>query len=566
MYVYIFSGLLHSTPTQGGTRQKDRRVSGCVGSPPRKYEGSRGLQCVEAVQGGVGVDVSCASPVASSGAVRTSNTSHAQTHTHTHTQSLHDVLKAKDSELSHLSSLLARQAEEKRSIEQHRYKLAAENLDLRGQVQEMRTSNISRHRPSSALSAASRSWWPPQPSHLQQGGSVDMHTIREHKHLQLGGSALSQRPPSTHMRPASASYHNYRVAPGQQAARTDMVPRHAVFGHDSLLHRSVYAPTQVISDVDETTQLAEGGVARRGHSPPKDQLFLRAEAYRTLRGPGARGTSGNSRASSGVSAHRSRPQSANAAIRHLNARELSGGVVRPGSARARSSYAEQLIHSDADDFVHFHVAAGSEDLTQHAIRILALMRSAAGKKYIRVVDFMSSFDKLKRGHISCAEFRRSLESCACFGEVSEEEYNLVFSFFLHESTACTNVLSPTSRLSYSAFCEVLQPVGDKRVKLNVDQEVLKQLGQLKPTALDAARQHSSAAAPSPESETQLRTLVGRILEVLREDSISIGEFLARLDSRRYPGSGPTTPSASNSTGCMSRSQYLRVRERERIRE
>ena len=514
---------------------------------------------MEAVQGGVGVEVSCASPVASSGAVRTSNASHAHTHTHTHTQSLHEVLKAKDSELSHLSSLLARQAEEKRTIEQHRYKLAAENLDLRGQVQEMRTSNISRHRPSSASSAASRSWWPPQPAQLQQGGSVDMHTIREHKHLQLGGSALSQCLPSSHMRPASASYHN-------QAARTDMVRRHAVFGHDSLSHRSVYAPTQVISDVDEMTQLAEGGVARRGHSPPKDQLFLRAEAYRTLRGPGARGTSGNSRASSGVSAHRSRPQSANAAIRHLNARELSGGVVRPGSARARSSYAEQLMHSDADDFVHFHVAAGSEDLTQHAIRILALMRSAAGKKYIRVVDFMSSFDKLKRGHISCAEFRRSLESCACFGEVSEEEYNLVFSFFLHESTACTNVLLPTSRLSYSAFCEVLQPVGDKRVKLNVDQEVLKQLGQLKPTALDAARQHSSAAAPSPEGETQLRTLVGRILEVLRKDSISIGDFLARLDSRRSPDSAPTTPSANNSTGCMSRSQYEGVRDWERMRE
>jgi hypothetical protein len=88
--------------------------------------------------------------------------------------------------------------------------------------------------------------------------------------------------------------------------------------------------------------------------------------------------------------------------------------------------------------------------------------------------------RLKRGHISCSEFRRALESCGCFGPMSESDYDMVCTCFMHEGSthvrktdgAVVNInLNPACRVSYSAFCEVLQPVGDKRVKLSVDQQV-----------------------------------------------------------------------------------------------
>jgi len=140
---------------------------------------------------------------------------------------------------------------------------------------------------------------------------------------------------------------------------------------------------------------------------------------------------------------------------------------------------------------------------------------------------------------------------------------LVFSFFLHESTAVADVLSPTSRISYAAFCEVLQPVGDKRVKLNVDQEVLKNIGQQKQKA-----SHSPLASNelSKEGESKLLTLIRCIIDAIRKNRISVRDFLERLDPRSASGHGnskslPTSPNVNHTTGCMSRSQYLRVRNK-----
>ena len=442
--------------------------------------------------------------------------------------SLQDVLRSKVSELDYLNSLLIRQAEEKRNIEHQRYQLAAENHNLKVQVQEMRT----RQRPWSASSAGSRPQWHDQREPQQQGTSIHMHTIQEQRQPQL----VAQRPPSSHIRPASASQHNNRV----------LVRKHPVFGTDSLMHRSVYTPTQGLENADGEAMA----------SPPKDEVFLRPEAHRTL-GFGPQEPD-NSR---GITAMRLRPQSANAAVRQISVRPVSG--VRPGSARPHSSYAERLLHADADNFARFHVPLPSEDVTQRVIKALSVMRNAAGKRFVRVVDFMAPFDKLKRGHLSCTEFRRSLESCACFGDISEEEYNLVFSFFLHESTAVADVLSPTSRISYAAFCEVLQPVGDKRVKLNVDQEVLKNIGQQKQKA-----SHSPLASNelSKEGESKLLTLIRCIIDAIRKNRISVRDFLERLDPRSASGHGnskslPTSPNVNHTTGCMSRSQYLRVRNK-----
>merc|ERR1740130_1196660 len=125
------------------------------------------------------------------------------------------------------------------------------------------------------------------------------------------------------MRPASASQHNYRLAPSHQQ---DMVRRHAVFGQDT--------PTQNLH------AMLDGGAHASEESAHRDQLFVRPDAYRTLKGAAPR-------VGSGMSGQRSRPQSANAAVRHINARPVSG-VARPGSARPRSSYAERLMHADAD--------------------------------------------------------------------------------------------------------------------------------------------------------------------------------------------------------------------------
>lgn len=427
--------------------------------------------------------------------------------------------------MDQLNSLLIRQAEENRNIERQRYQLAAENINLRGEVERMRT----RQRPYSASSAGSRNQgW--HENHHVEIQSSSMHTIHEQgqKKLHLG---QNQRPQSVQSRPVSAMHpphHVHKNVPSQDGVR-----KHPVFGQDSLLHRSVYAPPVENKNTDADFT-----------SPPKDELFLRPEAYRTLKGAVPRQASASS-------ATRLRPQSANAAIRRIDARPTSGGT-RHGSARPRSSYAERLIHADADEFARFHKLLPSQDVTQRAINILAFMRSAAGKKHVRVMDFMVSFDKLKRGHISCNEFRRSLESCACFGDISEEEYNLVFSFFLHECTKDVDVLSPSSRINYAAFCEVLQPAGNKGIKLNVDQQVLKEIGQQKQTP----KQDSALATNelSPEGEAKLQTLVTRILDTIAKARIPVRDFLQNFDPRPRPGSA----SGNHSTGCMSRSQYLRV--------
>jgi hypothetical protein len=433
--------------------------------------------------------------------------------------SLQEVLKAKESELNHLNSLLVKQAEEKRRIENHRHRLAAENINLRGQVAELQT----RQRPWSASSAGSRSPWH-NGAHQQH---ANIHTIQEHRQPQLGGA---QRPP----RPVSASQH--QVAQSRDMPAHELVRRHPVFGQESLLHRSTYAPTPSLAEMPD--QVDSG--------PEKD--FLRPEAFRTLRGA--------MRGGSARPASRMRPQSANAAVRQVTVRPGSG-ALRPGSARPRSSYAERLMNADADDFARFHVQLPTEDVTQRVINILAFMRSAADKKYIRVGDFMAPFDKLKRGHISCTEFRRALESCGCFGDLSEEEYNLVFSFFMHESTASADVLSPMSRISYTAFCEVLQPVGDKRVKLNVDQQVLKEIGQKKGQVLqDSALATNELSA---EGETKLKTLIQCVLDAIKKKGISVRDFLERLDPRGANGKGfCVSPNVNHSTGSLSRTQYLRV--------
>ena len=434
---------------------------------------------------------------------------------------LESVLRAKESEVSHLNSLIIRQAEENRNIERQRYQLAAENVNLRGEVERMRT----RQRPYSASSTGSRNQaW--HDNYQPVNPSSSMHTIHEQaqKQLHLGPNLRVQ---SGHTRPASAAH------PSSRMNTQNGIRKHPVFGQDSLLHRSEYAPP-----FEE--KIADASFA----SPQKDELFLRPDAYRTLKGAVPRQGSASS-------ATRLRPQSANAAVRHIDARPTSA-ATRPGSARPRSSYAERLIHADADEFARFHKLLPSQDVTQRAINILAYMRSAAGKKHVRVMDFMISFDKLKRGHISCNEFRRSLESCACFGDISEEEYNLVFSFFLHESTKDVDVLSPSSRINYTAFCEVLQPAGNRGVKLNVDQQVLKEIGQQKPNfAQDSALATNEL---SPEGEAKLRTLMARMLDTIARARIPVRDFLENLDPRPRPGSA----SGNHSTGCMSRSQYLRV--------
>ena len=491
--------------------------------------------------------------------------------------SVQEELVEKQAQIDELNHLLRKQAEEKREIEMGRFKLAAENINLRQELDLVKT----RQRPWSASSAGRQG----SSRHDQQRhqdiiraakGVGGMQAIQE-KALP---SALQQqthregvvdkwtKPSAGRHRPASASVasrNNYLIPHSSQGA----VRRHPVFGQDSLMHRIEWKPNKQdhVSTPEQgggmhlsigarpdpaISGLSADATSVHVSSSPKDDLFVRPDAQKGVYSVQAAGLR------PGFSATRSRPQSANAATRHISSRHVSA-QQRPGSARLPrpgSAFADRLIHADADDFVRFHMPLPSEEATQRVIAILWFMRSAADKKHIRVMDFMQSFDKLKRGHVSCNEFRRALESCACFGDMSEDAYNLVYSFFLHEQDSTRDVLSPMSRISYAAFCEVLQPVGDKRVKLNVDQQVLKDLGKQKKGAKDSALASNEL---SQDGETKVSSLIKRIVETIQQTRLPMRDFLRRLDSRSGSNGngGPTSPTVNTGTGCISRSQYLR---------
>eukprot|EP00961_Rhodomonas_salina_P267082 3609019-Rhodomonas_salina.1 len=121
----------------------------------------------------------------------------------------------------------------------------------------------------------------------------------------------------------------------------------------------------------------------------------------------------------------------------------------------------------------------AEDAGRELSDILNTMRAKAASKHVRVIDFCLPFDKLRRGAMSSTEFRRALEAAGCFRDIEEEELRRVIHLFADDPGRSSSVYRPgmVTRVGYAAFCEVLQPVGDKRVRLSDEQRELLLMGK-----------------------------------------------------------------------------------------
>ena len=305
---------------------------------------------------------------------------------------LQEVLREKESEVAHLSSLLQREVLEKRSIASRYSKLAHENVNLREEIEQLRT----RQRPWSASSAGSVR------HQMLQHRTASSNREEAHNHTLL---TIQERALPLDAARHAAEEHEHgkqRPASASQGGRSRLqAAAPCVFGQDSLVHRSVYAPKP---SSESAVQAVLARAALASASPPKDELLLRPQAYRCLKGPVLQGGQRSSTA-------RQRPQSANAAMRQGSARPGSAGSEgsryhlqqRPGSARPYSSAYGGERRGGRVPLTKFEEDEGLwplqvEQRTQRLIDVLAFMRGAAGQKHIRVMDFMTAFDRLGGGH------------------------------------------------------------------------------------------------------------------------------------------------------------------------
>ncbi|KAJ1480558.1 hypothetical protein T484DRAFT_2793406 [Baffinella frigidus] len=189
------------------------------------------------------------------------------------------------------------------------------------------------------------------------------------------------------------------------------------------------------------------------------------------------------------------------------------------------------------------------------------MRAKGASKYIRVVDFMSPYDRMRRGTVSASEFRRSLEACGCFGDLTEGDHTTVLQAFVEVPdrpqrplTAGAARPSPVDRVNYAAFCEILQPVGDKRVRLTDDDRLVQQMVQKRAEAADSPL---GGNVLSREGELKVHDVTARILQSVRASRVPVRDLLQSFDPRGSNAKGATHHAAHQSPGCISRSQYLR---------
>lgn len=136
----------------------------------------------------------------------------------------------------------------------------------------------------------------------------------------------------------------------------------------------------------------------------------------------------------------------------------------------------------------------------------------------------------------------------------ESDYDIVMEPFLE----AVGQKGPSHRISYSAFCEVLQPVGDRRVKLNEHQRHLMSLGRVQPESVHSPFQannlsrYENWAADlflrffssllrqvlgsencmfSRDGEVKLQSIITRITEQIKSARVSVRDLMESFDPR-----------------------------------
>ena len=376
------------------------------------------------------------------------------------------------------------------------------------------------------------------------GGGLDAPKATEPRSNGSSGFSGPHSPPARRtFRPASASAAGRWGGGGAPGAGG------GGFGVGSLASRAVYVgrPARGAPGDGAAPALSPGPPGPGSPGKGCDELFSREHAQRLLR---------HSALAPNVGGRAEGP----------------GSAGRAGTARPRSSHAERLLHREADAFLGFHSApappaGGGPD---HALQVLVAMRARAAAKYVRVADFMAPYDRLRRGTVSSGEFRRALDACGCFGEMSEEDHAAVVSLFAVAAAAVPAPARPATaggarrppeidRVGYAAFCEVVQPAGDSRAVLGEGQRLLQAL--VRQRAEGAAGGADSALvrnALSREGESKLRDVTARVLLAVRAARVPVRDLLAPFDLR---GGGardrPLSAAQHHAPGCISRSQFLR---------
>jgi hypothetical protein len=157
--------------------------------------------------------------------------------------------------------------------------------------------------------------------------------------------------------------------------------------------------------------------------------------------------------------------------------------------------------------------------------IIQDMRQQASFRCLHVADFLRPFDRFKRGAVCAADFRRGLDQCGCFALSEAQHAQLRSAFMIDTDRIAVN--SPTARVAYAAFCELLQPKCAAPTALTHDLQRLKQLVAGAERRAACAASSGLSVERSRRTARLLRDLAGRV----KAGRLAVRDCLVVFDGR-----------------------------------
>ncbi|EKX38431.1 hypothetical protein GUITHDRAFT_115399 [Guillardia theta CCMP2712] len=238
-----------------------------------------------------------------------------------------------------------------------------------------------------------------------------------------------------------------------------------------------------------------------------------------------------------------------------------------------------------------------EDPETSVLHILAFIHHRFQQRNILLLDFVSEFDTLRSpairhqkrysGFISKINLRRAIDQCGCLSDLSDKAFDMLASYFEEERAGMPY---KDERINYEALCEVLQASSDHVYSLSVvvlwenvshhsasydrgtmtlPDRYLWMSEQLRSEEFTSHFKKSLDELPlarqqlSEEGEKRFKELKTAIMHKIYADRISARELLGDFDPYLNTSvswmkkTTQRTPMINMSSGCISRSQYLR---------
>lgn len=211
---------------------------------------------------------------------------------------------------------------------------------------------------------------------------------------------------------------------------------------------------------------------------------------------------------------------------------------------------------------------------------MSLIRHRLQSRSILLIDFLCPYDSIKAGgrshqmhtgYIARNDARRGFDSCGCLGDLTEKALEVLTDAFTEQREV------PEYRdrdLNYEALCEVMQGVSHKSESfrtgaLQLAERYVVLYDQLRDPIYNHSFSQSFDDLPlarqplSSLGERRFQSLKRAVMHTIFADRISARELLGDFDpylntSVSWMKKGTQrTPMINMSSGCISRSQFLR---------